>query len=96
MRMLFPLVVAALFACTQQASGHRCEQDQDCNTTNGDVCRNEQSPAMACEGTRNDAGVPQACICCPADRAAAELIPACQAARVSADAAVVTDAAKDR
>ncbi len=88
MRILLSLVVATVFACTQQPVGHRCEQDQDCNTPNGEVCRNEQSPAMACEGNRNDAGVPQSCICCPQDRAAAENIPACRIVRAKVDAAV--------
>jgi hypothetical protein len=88
MRTLLSLVVAALLACSQQSSGQRCEQDQDCNAAGGDVCRNEQAPATACEGGRNDGGVPQACICCPADRAAAEAIPACRLTRVTTDAAV--------
>lgn len=88
MRILFPLVVSALLACTQQPAGHRCEQDQDCNLAGGEVCRNEQAPAMACEGSRNDGGVPQACICCPSNRAAAEAIPACRVTGSTPDAAV--------
>jgi hypothetical protein len=88
MRSVFSLVVAALLACTQQSVGQRCEQNKDCNGTNGEVCRSERSPAMACEGTRDDAGVPQACICCPADREAAERIPACRAQGTATDAAV--------
>jgi hypothetical protein len=89
MRILFSFVVAALLACSQQSAGRRCEQDQDCNTANSEVCRSELSPATACEGRRDpDSGVPQACVCCPQDRAAADQIAACRLSRVVDDAAV--------
>ncbi len=90
MRCFFSFLVAATLACTPQSVGQRCEREQDCNSTDGEVCRVYGSATTACEVRRDpDSGVPSSCVCCPQDRTAAEAIPACRVTRVTEDAAVV-------
>ncbi len=83
MRTLLLLVTVAFAACTVQPSGARCEQDQDCNVDQGDVCRNETNVTAACQGATS-------CICCPQNAAAAAAVPGCAATMI------VTDAGADR
>lgn len=96
MRIFFSFVVAVMLACTQQSVGQRCEQDQDCNSQSGELCRVYGSSTTACEVRRDpDSGVPPSCVCCPQDRAAAEAIFACRVARVVEDAAATDAPAKN-
>lgn len=70
MRMLVLIALALLpLGCTSQSTGERCEQNVDCNT--GDICQ-DYFNAVPCQSS----GLSD-CICCPQDRAAAALIPAC-------------------
>jgi hypothetical protein len=64
----FLLLFVTMAGCTTQASGQRCQQNSDCNPDT-DLCRNEAAPERECNGL--------ACICCPADPAAASAITAC-------------------
>ncbi len=63
------LLAAVSLGCTTQPIGARCEQDRDCNTSNNEVCRSENAPAIACAGS--------SCICCPSDPALAATLAAC-------------------
>ena len=84
MRTLLALVFLSFVACTVQSTGARCEQNADCNTAGGDVCRRWSEPSQAC-------GNDPSCICCPENAAAAALIPACVGMRVTADAGATAD-----
>ncbi len=83
MRTLLLLAALSLVACTVQSTGARCEITADCNTAQGDECRSEQNPALACSGSNTDR-----CICCPSNPTAAAAEPACRVTTTTADAGV--------
>lgn len=79
MRRLFLVLALGLMSCTTQPVGARCQQNDDCNANNAEVCRLESSPDRACDNATS-------CVCCPSDRALALTIPACVPRSTTVDA----------